>query len=89
MVVISDSKILTVQCLPNYIQAKCHQVLKINENTMMDGDKIIPLKQVRESVEREVIKNALKVCGSIRNAAKLLGVDHSTIVRKMNQLDIK
>jgi PAS domain S-box-containing protein len=89
MVVISDSKILTVQCLPNYIQAKCHQVIKINENTMMDGDKIIPLKQVRESVEREVIKNALKVCGSIRNAAKLLGVDHSTIVRKMNQLDIK
>ncbi|MBT9138846.1 MAG: Limonene hydroxylase [Syntrophomonadaceae bacterium] len=89
MVVISDSKILTVQCLPNYIQAKCLQSFTVNENTIMEGNKIIPLKQVRDSVEREAIKNALKNCGSIRNAAKLLGVDHSTIVRKMKQLAIK
>ena len=89
MVVISDSKILTVQCLPQHIQAKCQSEVTINNNEFMNGNEIIPLKQVREKVEREVIKNALRIYGSTRKAAKVLSVDHSTIVRKMNQLDIK
>lgn len=89
MVVISDSKILTVQCLPQRIQEKCQSGATVNKNAIMNGNDIIPLKQVREKVEREAIKNALATCGSIRNAAKLLGVDHSTIVRKMNHLEIK
>ena len=89
MVVISDSKILTVQCLPQRIQAKYQQGAAINKNVIMNGNDIIPLRQVREKVEREAIENALANCGSIRSAAKLLGVDHSTIVRKINYLEIK
>jgi PAS domain S-box-containing protein len=89
MVVISDGKVLTVQCLPQHIQAKCQQGITIDESALMAGSRIIPLKEVRQNVERAAIKNALQACGSIRNAAKLLGVDHSTIVRKMTQLNIK
>ena len=89
MVVISDDKVLTVQCLPQRIQARCQQGTTVTTKAIVNGNDIIPLRQVREKVEREAIKNALSICGSTRNAAKLLGVDHSTIVRKMHHLDIK
>lgn len=89
MIVISDSKVLTVQCLPHHVQAKYGQAVPARHNSFLMEDEVVPLKQLREAVEREAIKNALRVCGSIRNAAKLLGVDHSTIVRKMYHLNIK
>jgi transcriptional regulator with PAS, ATPase and Fis domain len=46
------------------------------------------LKNAREAVEREVIREAMARAGKTRQAAKLLGVDHSTVVRKAQRYGI-
>lgn len=46
------------------------------------------LKNAREAVEREVIREAMARAGNTRQAAKLLGVDHSTVVRKAQRYGI-
>ncbi len=46
------------------------------------------LKDVREAAEREVIQEAMARAGNTRQAAKLLGVDHSTVVRKARRYGI-
>ena len=47
-----------------------------------DGE-ILPLKQTVEQAEQAAIQRAIRQCGSVRKAASALGVDPSTIVRKM------
>ncbi|GBF35258.1 zinc sigma-54-dependent two-component system response regulator [Desulfocucumis palustris] len=49
---------------------------------------IIPLKEAVNTVERQLISNALKQFGSTYKAARVLQVDQSTIVRKANKLNI-
>lgn len=48
-----------------------------------DTGAIQPLRAVVEQAERETIRRAIHQCGSVRKAAAALGVDPSTIVRKM------
>ncbi len=43
---------------------------------------IIPLNEAQEMVEKELIQKSLILYGSFRRAAKILGVDHSTLIRK-------
>ncbi len=43
------------------------------------------LKQQVSAYEREIVLQAVKREGSIRRAAKALGVDHSTLVKKLRQ----
>ena len=45
----------------------------------------LPLRQQMAAYEREIILHALERAGSIRKAAKALGVDHSTLVKKCRQ----
>lgn len=44
---------------------------------------ILPLKVTVERAEHAAIDRAIQQCGSVRKAASMLGVDPSTIVRKM------
>lgn len=44
---------------------------------------IVPLKQIVEQAERNAIQRAIDECGSLRKAASALGVDPSTLTRKM------
>jgi len=46
------------------------------------------LKQLVQDVERQVIVSALKACGTLRSAARQLGIDHSTLSRKMKRYGI-
>ena len=46
------------------------------------------LRQQVSLFEREVILRALEQEGSLRKAAKALGVDHSTLVKKMHQFQL-
>jgi PAS domain S-box-containing protein len=46
------------------------------------------LKNAREAVERQLIREAMARAGNTRQAAKLLGVDHSTVVRKAQRYGI-
>jgi PAS domain S-box-containing protein len=43
------------------------------------------LKQIVQNVERQVIVNALKAGGTLRSTARQLGIDHSTLSRKIKR----
>ena len=49
---------------------------------------VVPLREGRALLERELIRKALHQCGSARNAAGILGMDHSTIARKARKYSI-
>lgn len=44
----------------------------------------LSLREVMERVEKSIVKKALNQAGSIRRAARLLGVDPSTVCRKLH-----
>lgn len=83
LVVTADAEILSVEHLPPSITGNgmtVHPSLRFRET--------LNLKAARETVEREIIKEALAKAGSTRKAAKLMGVDHSTVVRKARRYGI-
>lgn len=47
-----------------------------------------PLKEIVQDIEREVISQALKKYQSTRKTAEVLGIDQSTLVRKIKRLHI-
>ncbi|OQP04971.1 AAA family ATPase [Geobacillus sp. 46C-IIa] len=57
-------------------------------NTVEVGE-IVPLKQAVAEVERQLMIKALSKARTYRQAAKLLGVDASTLVRKAQKYKIK
>lgn len=58
-----------------------------NEGQIIIND-MLELQEARSIVERQLIKKAIKFYGSVRKAASVLGVDHSTIVRKAKKYGI-
>jgi len=46
---------------------------------------IMPLKEARAQFEKNILSRALALGGTSRGAAKLLAVDHSTVLRKARQ----
>ena len=46
------------------------------------------LKQIVQDVERQAIVNVLKARGSLRSAARQLGIDHATLSRKIKRYGI-
>jgi len=53
------------------------------------ADKVVPLKEALAGPEREIIKQALESAGGNRNvAARLLGINRSTLFNKMRRLDL-
>lgn len=47
------------------------------------------LKEIVENLEKRTIEKVLAACGSTRNAAKVLKIDQSTVVKKAKKLGIK
>lgn len=80
MIVLSKSKEITVDDLPEFLETA--PALKQNTDT------IVPLRQARKEFEKNLIIQALKKSKSIRQTAQLLELDHSTLIRKIQQQDI-
>lgn len=83
MVVISNEKVMTPEWLPRKMTGAAW------DDEFTEQPKDFSLRQAREDTERRVIKRALAAHGSVRKAASSLGVDHTTIMRKMKQLGIQ
>ena len=66
--------------------ANSHKSESIIKNIITESDSIIPLKEAKELLETKLIKMALKKYGSTYRAAKVLGVNQSTIARKAKKL---
>ncbi len=46
---------------------------------------LMPLNEAKKALEKQLLSNAMAIRHSTREAARLLGVDHSTVVRKLKK----
>lgn len=79
LVILTEEDLITAQALPKeFTRVFSNEVIK----------EVIPLKQLREETESKMITLALSKYKSIREAAKHLCIDHSTLVRKIQKYGI-
>lgn len=89
---ISESKMISINDLPDYIISKQHKN-QVIENDFVTSELNIysgPLNEQVEQFERNVIVNALKQYDcNISKTAKILGIPRQTLYYKMDKLNIK
>ncbi|MCF8032675.1 MAG: sigma 54-interacting transcriptional regulator [Desulfarculaceae bacterium] len=83
LVVTADSDVLAARHLPNSIYQEA-----VEEGVYWWVGDNLDLRQARDSLERQLIQKAVAKTGNTRKASKLLGVDHSTVVRKAQRLGL-
>jgi PAS domain S-box-containing protein len=84
LMVVTDEELiqsLQVQLQLTKFKTKFNSPITVNE--------LIPIHEARDILEKELINMALDCYPSIRKAAEVLGLDHSTIVRKIAKYGIK
>lgn len=81
MVVTAKSEMLEPEHLPDNIYKK-----EIEPTMNLWLSDVMDLRQARENLERQLITKALAETDTTRAAAKLLGVTHSTVIRKIQKL---
>jgi PAS domain S-box-containing protein len=83
LVVTSNTEMITEKHLPPSLSRR---TLTSPQAVQVFG--LTTLKEAEETVQKELVTRALRVGKSTRRAAEILGVTHSTIVRKMKQYNI-
>jgi len=78
MVVTADTNVLMPRHLPQ----------SIKDRDCSDVSRTMNLKRAREALERKLIISALSKTGNTRKAGKLLGIDHSNVIRKAQRYGI-
>lgn len=81
----SEGEIIEVDALPSKIK---ESLLGISEDLPIIIKKIIPLKDAIDLVEKELIKKAQTMVTSTYKIADLLKINQSTVVRKLNKMDM-
>ena len=63
---------------------------EIPEDNMQDGENIMnyKLKEYMEQVEKRYLNNASKLFSNSREMGEAIGVDHSTVLRKLKKYNI-
>lgn len=84
--VMSDSKVITEKDLPEVI-SKNTQIDEIEFSISNLSIKGYSLKDIIQKIEEEIIEDSMRRYGNIRMAAKALGVNPSTIVRKRQKFN--
>lgn len=84
MVVLGYDDQLQVGDLPWYQDQKGDVQLKTVQITG-----IIPLKQALEETEKQLLENALKKYQTSRQISRVIGIDQSTVVRKLNKYGLQ
>jgi len=79
LVVLSDKDVITVADLPVHILAN-------DQENGIIINRIMPLKEAVNSVERQLITLAMEKYATATKIAEILGVDQSTISRKMKNM---
>ena len=65
-------------------------MLNIDGKQIIESEKVeeYNLKKATKELEKKILCKALKEFGSTRNAAKHLGIDQSTVVKKCKKFNI-
>lgn len=84
LIVIQDKEILDVADFPSYLMSNEDYKEKLFEpNALVIGERT--LNEMMDEVEKDLLKKALELHGSITNIAKAFRVDRSTIFRKLRK----
>jgi PAS domain S-box-containing protein len=84
MVLVSDSETIEPRHLPPGI---CPQ--DPDEDNLVQVRGVMPWNQARELLEKRLLSQALRLHGTTREVARMLAVDHSTVVRKMRKYGLR
>ncbi len=85
IVITSDEDVLSPKHLPPSIYQE-----EMEDNGLIQVKGIISLPKAKEILEKKLISSVFSVKGTTtRHAARLLGVDHSTIVRKLKKYGLR
>lgn len=79
LVVVSDDQIICSRHLKQHLGGGIE----------LEGIETMSIKNARGVLEINLINEALSNCKSIRQAAKFLGISHSTLIKKMQKYKIK
>lgn len=82
MVITSRGEVVTAEDLPRNIG-------RAGPAAPVRTGPVLPLKNVLDMVERDVIEQSLRTSRSLRQAARALGIDPSTLLRKAEKHNIK
>ncbi|MEH7109946.1 sigma-54 interaction domain-containing protein [Bacillus sp. JJ1764] len=85
MFVASDGDRIEIEALPRKLKK---ELLGMDEESPITIHKIIPLKDAIDIVEKELIKKAQTVATSTYKIADLLKINQSTVVRKLNKMQM-
>lgn len=77
LVITTEANVITTNDLPD--QFKTNGLMRVSSKAK--------LKDILETVEKDILKNAIKKNGS-RNAARILGINYSTLKRKRRKYSI-
>ncbi|HYE68166.1 MAG TPA: sigma 54-interacting transcriptional regulator, partial [Anaerovoracaceae bacterium] len=81
IVVISKGSEITGRDIPPYVKQVSHA-----QQGQIIVNSIVPLKYAISEVEKQIINHAYKVYGNTYKMAEVLGVNQSTVVRKLKQI---
>jgi PAS domain S-box-containing protein len=83
IVIISENDQITKKDLPGELLNQ----EETNHSFGVHVSRLMPLKEASALVEYQLIKQAIEECGSSYKAAEVLGVDQSTIIRKLKKYE--
>ncbi|OPX86011.1 MAG: Limonene hydroxylase [Pelotomaculum sp. PtaB.Bin117] len=81
MVVTEPETIITPKHLPESLRYIMHNT---SAKVMVQG--VLPFKEALLEMESQLINEALNLYGSTYKAAKVLGIDQSTVIRKLQKI---
>ena len=82
LIIMTDGSRIETDSLPERFRDSSGELRLV---TYLQSDRSMPLKDAVREIENQIILRTMEKCGSTREAAKLLGVNQSTIVRKLQQ----
>ena len=82
LIIMTDGKKIGTDSLPERFRESSGE---LKFTAPLGQDQSLSLKDAVREVEIQIIRRTLDACGSTREAARILGVNQSTIVRKLQQ----
>jgi PAS domain S-box-containing protein len=82
LVVISEADLITEKDLPEELKTACFR----DDKYQIIVRDIVPLREFMDEAESKLINLAMEKCSSTREAAKVLHISQTSIVRKFNEM---
>ncbi|MDR3566215.1 MAG: sigma 54-interacting transcriptional regulator [Negativicutes bacterium] len=83
LIITCPDDMITAQDLP------CNILQQMPGKGPVELEQLLPLKSVMERIERDIVERSLRECKSMRHAARTLGLDPATFLRKVEKYKIR